>query len=151
MSAVISEGGGGGVGMSAVIWMACVGGFRMTAVISDRCVGGLGMTAVISEACAGGLGMTAVTCAHLYLKASWHERGASLESRAVGVYVHLAVVADRVDETTWQRIYADARRVVSCWTPPPIANGWRHIGNEKVVQYTREIEGPRGLHIRAGL
>jgi len=65
----------------------------------------------------------------------------------MGVRVHLAVVADRVDDAAWRSIYADARRVAAAWTPQPIAAAWRRIGAEKVVQYTTDVERPDGLHI----
>jgi hypothetical protein len=65
----------------------------------------------------------------------------------MGVYVHLGVVASRVDEASWSAIYADARRVAERWTPRPLGIQWRRIGAEEFGQYTTDIERPEGLHI----
>jgi len=65
----------------------------------------------------------------------------------MGVYVRLGVITDRVDEATWQGIYADARRIAAAWTPKPLGIAWRSIGAERVGQYTTDIERSDGLSI----
>lgn len=65
----------------------------------------------------------------------------------MGVHVHLAVVADRVSDAVWHRIYEKARRVAKQWTPRPLATAWRQMGAVRVVQYALEIETTEGLHL----
>lgn len=65
----------------------------------------------------------------------------------MGVYVHLAVVVDRVSDATWHRIYKKARRVAKHWTPRPLSMAWRQIGAVRVAQYVLDIEAAEGLHL----
>jgi hypothetical protein len=65
----------------------------------------------------------------------------------MGVYVHLAVVTDRVSDAAWQEIYEKARRVAKQWAPRPLSLVWRHIGSVRVAQYSLDIETTEGLHI----
>jgi len=65
----------------------------------------------------------------------------------MGVYVHLAVVKDRVSAAAWRRIYEKARHVAKHWTPRPLSLGWRRVGAVRVPQYTRDIENREGLHL----
>jgi hypothetical protein len=66
---------------------------------------------------------------------------------SMGIHVHLAVAAERVSDTAWQRIYDKARRVVKHWTPRPLSLAWRHIGAVRVAQYGLDLETPEGLHL----
>ena len=65
----------------------------------------------------------------------------------MGIHVHLAVVAERVSEATWQHIYEKACRVAARWTPAPLSLSSRNIGVVRVAQYTPNIENSCGLHI----
>lgn len=65
----------------------------------------------------------------------------------MGIYVHLAIVPERVSAAAWHAIYDRARRVAQQWTPRPLSLAWRQIGAVRVAQYTLDIEGPEGLHI----
>ena len=65
----------------------------------------------------------------------------------MGIHVNLAIVAERVSEKTWQRVYQTARQVATRWEPPPLSVAWRDIGNVRVAQYTTDIENTDGLHI----
>jgi hypothetical protein len=65
----------------------------------------------------------------------------------MGIHVHLAIVVERVSETTWQHIYKKACRTAASWTPAPLSLTLRDIGVVRVAQYTPDIENPDGLHI----
>lgn len=65
----------------------------------------------------------------------------------MGIHVHLSVVPDRIDVPTWQQLYEDARRIAREWTPRPLGITLRHIGRERVGQYSTDLEHADGLYI----
>ena len=64
----------------------------------------------------------------------------------MGISVHLAVVAGRVSDAEWRKLYEKARHVALHWRPQPLSNGWRNIGAVRVIQYTPQFETTEGLH-----
>src|ERR1043166_1160814 len=65
----------------------------------------------------------------------------------MGIHVNLAIVAERVSDESWRRIYKMACRVAGQWTPAPLSVAWRHIGSIRVAHYTPDIENEDGLYI----
>lgn len=65
----------------------------------------------------------------------------------MGVHVHVRLIAERVPEPVWERIYQDSLRLLRGWPDPPLGIGCRQVAGVRVTAYTREYERAQGWSV----